>query len=164
MRAPRPFVLLLAVLLAGLYLLFAPGELSDQGAWDEPGLASSSSGSSAASSAVDTARPRQAAPRPAADAEPGFRDRRKLDDHYQRHGSDFRSKSAAEYDAAACALRDAPLGAGVLELERADGVLCRFRRADGAFLAFKPDGTVLTFFKPERGESYFRDQSTRAGR
>lgn len=158
MRAPRPYVLLAAFVLACLSLLLAPGELSDLG-----GSSRQLEDGGGGTATVAERDPRPQAPAIAA-AEPGFRDRRKLDDHYQRHGSDFRSKSAAEYDAAACALRDAPLGAGVLELERDDGVLCRFRRSDGAFLAFRSDGTVLTFFKPERGESYFRDQSTRTGR
>jgi pyocin large subunit-like protein len=98
---------------------------------------------------------------PAGTAACDFRDEPKLLDHHARHGADFESRTPADYLATACRLRDAPLSQDVLELRRKDGVLCRFRRSDGAFLAYRADGTILTCFKPERGERYFRDQLER---
>lgn len=151
--------MLAAFLLACLSLLFAPGELGDNAG---PESAAPATQVERESTSADA----RLAPKgePEREAVRGFRDPRKLVDHFERHGADFAARDAAEYDRLSCALRDAPLSKDVLELERADGVVCRFRRSDGAFLAAKPDGTVLTFFKPERGESYFRGQLERDSR
>jgi pyocin large subunit-like protein len=138
LRAGRLVLLWLAVV--ALALLFAPGDLTD-----DPPLPQS------------TREPAAPDLNRACD----FRDRPKLLDHHERHGADFGSPTPADYLAAACRLRDAPLSQDVLELQRRDGVLCRFRRSDGAFLAYRGDGTILTCFKPGRGERYFLEQGER---
>lgn len=157
-RRARLWVLGFAVVVLGL--LAAPGDLEDQfpSAWD-----SSTSASSPADTPAPAARtPARGAPAATAGtAACDFRDEPKLLDHHARHGADFDSRTPTDYLAAACRLRDAPLSQDVLELRRKDGVLCRFRRSDGAFLAYRADGTILTCFKPERGERYFRDQLER---
>src|SRR3954447_22592127 len=94
---------------------------------------------------AQSAPPAQTVAHPAA----GFRSRAQLLDHFDRHGRDFRARSADEYLKLAQALRDAPTGGTVLETIRTgDGVVTRFDRRSGAFLAFNPDGTIRTFFKP----------------
>lgn len=93
----------------------------------------------------------------------GFRDRAHLDEHFAKHGGEFPGLSAAQYLAMAQTLRDAVVGADILEITRAsDGVTSRFDRRSGAFLAFDRDGTIRTFFKPNDGEKYFRRQANRA--
>ncbi len=157
-RQARLWVLGFAVLV--LCLLLAPGDLADQ-------VPAAADPRPAAGVAADTTAPaartpaRGAAATPAGTADCDFRDEPKLLDHHARHGADFDSRTPADYLAAACRLRDAPLSQDVLELRRKDGVLCRFRRSDGAFLAYRSDGTILTCFKPERGERYVRDQLER---
>jgi pyocin large subunit-like protein len=91
----------------------------------------------------------------------GFKSRDRLEEHYAKHGRELGATSADDYLARAQALRDAPLSADVLEIERPDGVITRFDRTDGAFVAFEIDGVIRTFFKPNTGETYFRHQAER---
>lgn len=92
----------------------------------------------------------------------GFRTRALLEEHFQKHGSEFGRVSIDQYLDRAQALRDAPVGGDVLEVVRpSDGVVSRFDRASGAFLAADPGGIIRTFFKPNDGEAYFRRQAKR---
>ncbi len=92
----------------------------------------------------------------------GFRSRKNLDEHFAKHGSEFRGLSKQQYVFAAQTLRDRPVGGDVEEIVRVDGTASRFDRASGAFLAFNRDGTIRTFFKPNDGEQYFRRQAQRS--
>jgi pyocin large subunit-like protein len=91
----------------------------------------------------------------------GFRSRRNLEEHYQKHGREFGSISQAEYLQQAQTLRDRATGSDILEAGRADGVTTRFDRQAGTFLAFNADLTIRTFFKPNDGERYFKRQQNR---
>jgi len=91
----------------------------------------------------------------------GFASRQKFLDHFDKHGGEFGSISKEEYLRRAQTLRDGPVGSGVLEVTRADGVVTRFDKQTGAFLAFNSDLTIRTFFKPNDGENYFRRQAGR---
>jgi pyocin large subunit-like protein len=93
----------------------------------------------------------------------GFTSARHLEEHYEKHGSEFGRLTKQEYLHQAQLLRDASVGGPVLETMRADGVATRFDRQTGAFIAFNPDGTIRTFFKPNDGERYFRRQAERVG-
>jgi hypothetical protein len=91
----------------------------------------------------------------------GFRSRRNLEEHYQKHGREFGSISQAEYLQQAQTLRDRAAGGDILEAVRADGVSTRYDRQAGTFLAFNKDLTIRTFFKPNDGERYFKRQQNR---
>ncbi len=91
----------------------------------------------------------------------GFRTRRNLDEHYQKHGREFGSISQEEYLRQAQTLRDSPAGGDILEAVRNEGVTTRFDRKTGIFLAFNPDFTIRTCFKPNDGERYFKRQLNR---
>lgn len=88
----------------------------------------------------------------------GFRTRRNLEEHYEKHGHEFGSISQEEYLRQAQTLRDAQVGGDILEAKRSDGVTTRFDRKAGTFLAFNEDATIRTFFKPNDGERYFKRQ------
>ncbi|HUQ48354.1 MAG TPA: hypothetical protein VM053_08945 [Gemmatimonadaceae bacterium] len=92
----------------------------------------------------------------------GFRSRQYLNQHFAKHGGEFRGASKAEYLLAAQTLRDRPVGGDIEEIVRGDGTASRFDRASGAFIAFNRDGTIRTFFKPNDGERYFRRQAQRS--
>ena len=94
-------------------------------------------------------------------AGPGFRSEGDLDRHYRKHSHEFGSIGKAEYLRSAQQLRDAPVGGGVLEARRGDGVFTRFDRKRGWFGAYNRDRTIRTFFIPAAGESYFRRQANR---
>lgn len=91
----------------------------------------------------------------------GFTSQRSLEEHFEKHGAEFKALTPAEYLGHAQALRDAALSASVLELVRADGVATRFDRKSGTFVAFESDGRIRTCFRPENGEDYFRRQAKR---
>ncbi len=128
---------LLAVLLAALLLAGCGGTATKQAA---------ASSVQAASAPVSTV---------------GFRSADQLADHYAKHGAEFGTADEAAYLRLAQTLRDAPVGGGVLEIVRADGVTTRFDRATGAFVAFGDDGVIRTFFRPADGEAYFERQAGR---
>ncbi|HLH42484.1 MAG TPA: hypothetical protein VKV74_05835 [Bryobacteraceae bacterium] len=92
---------------------------------------------------------------------PGFRSPRQLEEHYQKHGTEFGHISRAEYLRLAQDLRDAPAGGPILEAVKAGGVVTRFDRRNGYFGAYNADGTIRTFFIPNDGERYFHRQAGR---
>jgi pyocin large subunit-like protein len=91
----------------------------------------------------------------------GFRSRRLLNEHVEKHGAEFGGITASEYLRRAQNLRDAPLSSDILEVVRADSTVSRFQRSTGYFLAFNDDGTIRTFFVPNDGEKYFLRQARR---
>ena len=92
---------------------------------------------------------------------PSFRSQSQLDEHYQKHGSEFGHISKQEYLRLAQALRDAPTGGPILEAGRSDGEFSRFDRRHGYFGAYNRDRTIRTFFIPNDGERYFWRQARR---
>jgi pyocin large subunit-like protein len=160
-RALRSFLLAIACLILGTWLLCSPRQELPADRGSTPTAAAPP-----AITRTTTAPPTTAATSVAlaAPGNPrGFRTGERLDDHFARHGAEFGAASAAEYLALARTLRDAPVGGDVLEIVRGiDGVVSRFDRRTGAFLAADPDGTIRTFFKPNDGEAYFRRQARRA--
>jgi pyocin large subunit-like protein len=116
---------------------------------------------SAAQPAAPAASP-STTPTPRGFGARGFRNRERLEEHFDKHGHEFGAPTAAAYLALAQAVRDGPVGDDILEATRSsDGVVSRYQRSSGAFLAFDADGTIRTFFKPNDGERYFRRQLTR---
>jgi pyocin large subunit-like protein len=95
-------------------------------------------------------------------AGPGFRTKRQLDEHYQKHGAEFGNISKADYLRLAQELRDARAGGSLLEKVQPGGVVTRFDKRHGYFGAYNPDGTIRTFFIPVDGERYFERQARRA--
>jgi pyocin large subunit-like protein len=91
----------------------------------------------------------------------GFRTRERLVEHYRKHGREFGSINMDRYLRLAQALRDRPAGGMILEAVRGDGVTVRYDKSSGAFIAFNRDGTIRSFFRPDRGDAYFRSQLRR---
>lgn len=91
----------------------------------------------------------------------GFADARRLDEHFDKHGTEFGRITKQDYLRQAQLLRDARVADPILETVRRDGVTTRFDRQTGAFIAFNPNGVIRTFFKPNDGERYYRRQAER---
>jgi hypothetical protein len=92
----------------------------------------------------------------------GFRSAERLAEHYRKHGREFGGIDMEQYLRLAQELRDRPAGGMILESVRDDGVTVRYDRTSGAFIAFDRDGTIHTFFRPDRGEAYYRGQKERS--
>lgn len=85
---------------------------------------------------------------------------RTLEDHFIRHGPDFRSRDADHYAAEAWAFRQRALQTGLPMKLDSDGTLRVFDPATGAFAAYNRDGTTKTYFKPG-SRDYFARQPGR---
>ncbi|MFN0122770.1 MAG: hypothetical protein ACKV2V_19905 [Blastocatellia bacterium] len=88
----------------------------------------------------------------------GFRTKRNLVEHYEKHGREFGAITQEEYLRQAQLLRDRPAGGDILEAVRGDGVTTRFDRATKTFLAFNDNWTIRTCFRPNDGEAYYKRQ------
>ena len=98
---------------------------------------------------------------PISHSEIGFRSDDRLREHFEKHGAEFGSITAAQYLLRAQTLRDAALSPTILEAVRDDGVITRFDKDAGDFIAFHKDKTIRTFFRPNDGEAYFKRQAQR---
>ena len=110
---------------------------------------------------IETAIQRQPAETVRLRSDIGFRTRRNLEEHFQKHGREFGSISQSEYLRQAQTLRDSPSGGDILEAVREDGTTTRFDRKTGDFIAFNEDFTIRTYFRPNDGERYFQRQLKR---
>lgn len=80
-----------------------------------------------------------------------------LEDHFQRHGADFRAANAEDYAALAWRFREKLVPAQVPMKLDGDGTLRAFDRKSGAFAAYNQAGRTKTYFKPG-GADYFARQ------
>ena len=80
-----------------------------------------------------------------------------LQDHFDRHGSDFGARTPDDYAAQAWLFLQRARVEGLPAKRDETGVLRVFDAQTGAFAAYNRDGTTKTYFKPGR-RSYFADQ------
>ncbi len=84
-----------------------------------------------------------------------------LQDHYDRHGADFQSRSPDDYAAQAWQfLQRAKAGALPMKWDDADSTLRVFDPKTRAFAAYNRDGTAKTYFRPGNA-SYWQRQPGR---
>jgi hypothetical protein len=149
-RRPRPWLRLLTAALAAAAIFLYWSHVAERGQRLE-------ARDIAAGARDDAVRDNAVKPR----ENVGFVDSRRLDEHYDKHGSEFGRITRQDYLRQAQLLRDAEVGGPVLQTVRADGVTTRYDRQTGAFIAFNRNGTIRTFFKPHDGERYYRRQAER---
>ncbi|MBN8248807.1 MAG: hypothetical protein J0L84_15375 [Verrucomicrobia bacterium] len=82
---------------------------------------------------------------------------RTLEDHFDRHGADFRAASSEDYAGQAWTFLVRAIREGLPAKQDTAGVIRVFDPQAGAFAAYNPDGTTKTYFKPGR-RGYFNDQ------
>ncbi|MCR5507335.1 MAG: hypothetical protein K6F34_01475 [Lachnospiraceae bacterium] len=91
-----------------------------------------------------------------ADSAPSFRNRRLLNEHYEKHGMDMGFKSAEEYERAAAAVTLNPDALHKKEAEDGDDVY--YLEATNEFVIVSTDGYIRTYFLPDSGIKYFNKQ------
>jgi pyocin large subunit-like protein len=80
-----------------------------------------------------------------------------LQDHFNRHGKDFGSRSPGEYaQQAADFLVDAQRRGLPTKID-GKGVIRVYDPETNTFASYNPNGTTATFFKPKRGIDYWND-------
>lgn len=82
---------------------------------------------------------------------------RSLQDHFDRHGADFKARNPDDYAAQAWRFLQRARSDGLPAKRDEDGVIRVFDAKSGAFAAYNSDGTTKTYFKPGR-RGYFADQ------
>ena len=85
-----------------------------------------------------------------------FRNRKLLNEHYEKHGIDMGFKSAQEYEEAAS---KAALNPDALhKLEKEDGDDVYYVAATNEFVIVSTDGYIRTYFNPDSGIKYYNKQ------
>ena len=80
-----------------------------------------------------------------------------LQDHFDRHGGDFKAKSPDDYARMAWEFRQRARAEGLPTKVDEEGVTRIYERKSGAFGAYNRNGTTKTFFKPN-SRDYFERQ------
>lgn len=85
-----------------------------------------------------------------------FRNKKLLNEHYQKHGIDMGFSSAEEYEKAAARV---PYDPNVLhKIEADDGDDVYYIESTNEFVIVSKDGYLRTYFNPDRGIDYFNRQ------
>ena len=84
-----------------------------------------------------------------------------LQDHFERHGADFGSKSPDDYAAGAWRFRERAVAEKLPMKLDSDGTVRVFDPKTRAFAAYHSDGTAKTWFRPE-SPTYWQRQPGRA--
>lgn len=85
-----------------------------------------------------------------------FRNKKLLDQHYEKHGREMGFASAEEYEKAAAAVPNHP---DVLhKTEKEDGDDVYYVEATNEFVIVSTDGYIRTYFNPDRGIDYYNKQ------
>jgi len=85
-----------------------------------------------------------------------FRNKKLLNQHYEKHGIEMGFESAADYEAAAAAVITNPNALYKTEKEDGDGVY--YVEATNEFVILSTDGYIRTYFNPSGGIDYFNRQ------
>ncbi len=102
-------------------------------------------------------------PKPAMDAPPTratWGSLPSLQDHYERHGGDFRASSPDDYAAQAWRFRERATTQPLPMKQDTDGTVRVFDPKSFAFAAYNRDGTTKTYFRPNN-PSYWQRQPGR---
>lgn len=85
-----------------------------------------------------------------------------VDNHYKKHKNEFEEDiSKEEYLRRAEEMKNRPLSRSVSEMVRSDNSIAKYDKATNEFIVINPDGSIRTYFKPEKGESYWEDEHER---
>jgi len=78
-----------------------------------------------------------------------FAKEEELRDHAKRHGPALGCYTSAAYEKQASDFLTGPKGPAVLEKNQADGSIVRYDPATDEFGILGPDGSIVTYFKPD---------------
>ncbi len=85
-----------------------------------------------------------------------FRKQQYLDEHFQKHGSEFDYETAEEYLAGANRVINDPNS--LYKTEEEDGDHIYYLESTNEFVVVSTDGYIRTYFKPSAGIDYFNRQ------
>ncbi len=85
-----------------------------------------------------------------------FRNKKLLNQHYEKHGIEMGFASAEDYEAAASAVINNPDALNKIEAE--DGDYVYYVESSNEFVILSTDGYIRTYFNPNAGLAYYNRQ------
>lgn len=85
-----------------------------------------------------------------------FRNKKLLEQHFEKHGIDMGFNSAADYEAAASAVITNP--DALSKTEKEDGDMVYYVENTNEFVVLSTDGYIRTYFLPDAGKKYYDKQ------
>lgn len=85
-----------------------------------------------------------------------FRNKKYLDQHFDKHGSEFDYDSAEEYEQGASDVINNP--EALYKIEQEDGDHVYYIEDTNEFVVLSKDGYIRTYFRPSAGIDYFNRQ------
>ena len=93
---------------------------------------------------------------PSKKEEYSFRNNKRLEEHYEKHGKEMGFKDAESYEEAASAVVNNPNSLHKTEKEDGDDVY--YLESTNEFVVVSTDGYIRTYFNPNRGIDYYNSQ------
>lgn len=90
-----------------------------------------------------------------------FQSEELLQTHFAKHQAEYGTISIPEYLRRAGELADAGVSEDVVQLQRSDGSVSKYRFSTNDFVVVNADGTIRTFFKPVDKEAYWQYERDR---
>jgi pyocin large subunit-like protein len=87
-----------------------------------------------------------------------FRSQKLLDQHFEKHGSEFGNITKEDYLRMANELINSDSDSVLSKTEKEDGDYVFFDKKTGYFAVLSKDGYIRTFFIPDRGIDYYNKQ------
>ncbi|MBR1864155.1 MAG: hypothetical protein IJ806_08735 [Ruminococcus sp.] len=85
-----------------------------------------------------------------------FRNKKLLDQHYEKHGRDMGFESARDYEESASEVANDPSALHKTEAEDGDDIY--YIEATNEFVVISTDGYIRTYFLPDKGKAYYDRQ------
>jgi pyocin large subunit-like protein len=89
-------------------------------------------------------------------SEYSFSSEQALQDHFNKHGSEFGYSTKEEYLQGAINVIENP--ASLKEIEKEDGDIVYYLQSTNEIVFVSPSGTIRTYFRPDDGIDYFNRQ------
>jgi pyocin large subunit-like protein len=83
--------------------------------------------------------------------------------HFERHGNEYEAKTESEYENLAIEFREKPLDETTRSFISNDGYRFKYDESSNDFLITKPDGEIVTLYKPTDGLAYWERQVLKYG-
>ena len=145
----------------GIYYLLAPGSDGDNTATTQATTEKTTTEVSTVENDADTEEVTEAMTESATEQAVEtvtyeFRKQQDLDEHFEKHGSEFDYENAQEYLAGANRVINDPNS--LYKTEAEDGDHIYYLESTNEFVVLATDGYIRTYFKPSAGIDYFNRQ------
>jgi pyocin large subunit-like protein len=90
----------------------------------------------------------------------GFNNPAALFDHFNRHGKQFGTVDATDYNMMAIKFKENK-AKNIDSIKSNNGEIKRYQASTNTFISLRSDGTIKTFFKPRTGIRYWESEKNK---